>query len=148
MMPRSLGLLILTFALLGGCAPTVANRGNLLDPERLAQVKVGTSTREDVANQLGTPTQVSTFDEKTWYYFGQHTEQFSFLDPEIKERQAIAVEFDDAGVVTALNKLNTDNTEAIAPVDRRTPTYGRETTFLEQLVGNLGRPGGTGKGRK
>lgn len=134
----------LPFLLLAGCAPTIANRGNIVDADKLAEIKPGSSTREEVATKLGTPTQVSTFDEKIWYYFGQQTEQYSFLAPEVTERQTIAIAFNDEGVVTAINKLNPNDVATIDPVSRRTPTYGHETTVLEQLVGNLGRPGRLG----
>lgn len=45
------------------CAPTVANRGNILDLDVLAEIKPGTTTRE-VASKLGSPTVMSTFDDK------------------------------------------------------------------------------------
>lgn len=142
-------LVSLLLAGLGACAPTVANRGNIVEPEKLAEVKTGTSTREDVARIMGSPTQVGTFDENVWYYFGRSTKQYSFLDPEVVEQQAIEVHFDDMGIVTALNKLDPNEAQDISPTDRRTPTYGHETTVIEQLVGNLGRPGAmTGKDRK
>lgn len=137
----------LSLLLLSACAPTVANRGNLLDPDKLAEIKVGSSTREDVANKLGSPTQVGTFDENVWYYFGRHTEQYSFFDPEVIEQRAVEVRFDDSGVVTALNNLNSADAEDVVPVDRRTPTYGHETTFVEQLIGNAGRAAPNAKGK-
>ena len=135
---RSLVLLGSLGLLLAACAPTIANRGNLLDSDKLAMVKTGLSTREDVAATLGTPTQISTFDEKIWYYFGRHTQQYSFFDPEITEQQAVEVRFDDQGTVTSVKKLDPAAAEEIDPVDRRTPTYGHETTFFEQLIGNVG----------
>ncbi len=133
------------FALLfftAGCAPTISNRGNMLDADALAEIKVGTSTREDVATKLGTPTQVSTFDENRWYYFGQTTKQYAFFDPEVVNQETVEVRFNDEGVVTSLEKLNPDASRDISPVDRRTPTYGHETTVFEQLVGNLSRRSG------
>lgn len=126
---------------LGACAPTMANRGNILDPDKLAEVKVGESTREQVAASLGTPTQVGLFDENVWYYFGRSTKQYSFLDPEIIKQQAVEVRFNDEGVVTKLEVLDPSLAQNIDPVGRRTPTYGHETTVFEQLVGNLGKPG-------
>lgn len=132
-------------ACLGGCAPTIANRGNILDPDTLALVKVGTSTREDVAGKLGTPTEVSTFDENTWYYFGQTTKQYAFFSPEVVKQETVEVRFNDDGVVTAVEKLNPDAAKDISPIARRTPTYGHETTILEQLVGNLSRTAGGDK---
>ena len=126
------------FLLLAACAPTVYTRGNLLDEEKLAQIKVGESTREEVAAKIGSPTQVGTFDENCWYYFGRRTEQYSFLDPEVTEQKSVEVHFDDKGVVTAVNKLDPSQCQEVNPVARSTPTYGHEMTFVEQLVGNLG----------
>ncbi|HAX91374.1 MAG TPA: outer membrane protein assembly factor BamE, partial [Rhodospirillaceae bacterium] len=78
-----LALIALTLVSLGACTPTVANRGQIVDPEKLAEVTAGTSSREDVVRALGSPTQVSTFDEKVWYYFGRSTKQYSFFTPEV-----------------------------------------------------------------
>lgn len=131
-------ILLLTTA---ACEPVVATRGYVQDPDRLSAVSVGTSTREDVLNQLGTPTQVSTFDENTWYYFGRNTEQYSFLSPTVIDQNAIEIKFNDDGVVAALNKLDSSESREISPVARSTPTYGKETTIFEQLLGNMGNMG-------
>lgn len=137
-----MGLAALVLLALSACAPTIANRGNMVDPEKLAEVKVGETTREQVVSAIGSPTQVGTFDENVWYYYGRSTKQYSFLDPEVVKQQAIEVRFNDEGIVTAVNQLDPKEAQDISPVARRTPTYGHETTFVEQLVGNLGKPGG------
>src|ERR1700679_2437053 len=112
-------------ALLAACEPTIANRGNILDPDRLAEIKAGTSTREEVATKLGTPTEVSTFDDKTWYYVGRQTEQYSFLDPDVTKQQAVEVHFDDKGIVTAVTKLDLASAQDINMAPGKTPTFGR-----------------------
>ena len=118
----------------------MANRGNVLDPDRLAEITPGRSTREEVATKLGTPTQVSAFDEKIWYYVGRQTEQYSFLDPEVIKQQAIEVRFDEKGTVVAVDSLDVSKTQDIDMVDRATPTYGHDDTFIRQLLGNLSHP--------
>jgi outer membrane protein assembly factor BamE (lipoprotein component of BamABCDE complex) len=139
-MKTRLPLLLAVAALLCGCEPTIANRGNILDPERLAEIKAGTSTREDVASKLGTPTQVSTFDDKTWYYVGRQTEQYSFLDPDVVKQQAVEVKFDDAGMVVAINQLDLSGAQDISPAPGATPTYGRSESMLRQLLGDVAHP--------
>lgn len=136
---KTLNLALLTL-ILAACAPTVANRGNILDADKLQEIKAGTSTREDVATKLGTPTQVSTFDDKVWYYIGRQTEQYSFLDPEVVKQKAVEIRFDDKGVVTAVDDLNLSDAHDVEMVDRATPTYGRDDTFIKQLIGNLSHP--------
>ncbi len=79
---------LISLLLLSACEPTMANRGNILDADKLAEIKPGESTREEVATKLGTPTQVSTFDDKTWYYMGRQTQQYSFLDPEVLQAES------------------------------------------------------------
>lgn len=141
--------LLLTFGLLlAACEPTMVNRGNMLDADRLAEIKPGTTTREEVATRLGTPTQIGTFDENVWYYVGRRTEQYSFFDPEVIEQKAVAVRFNDQGVVTAVKKLDAAESQDVDPVTRRTPTYGHETTVLEQLLGNLSSKGLGPKSKK
>lgn len=140
--------LILAFGLLlAACEPTMVNRGAMLDADRLAEIKPGTTTREEVASRLGTPTQIGTFDENVWYYVGRRTEQYSFFDPDVVEQKAVSVRFNDQGVVTAIKKLDAAESQDITPASRRTPTYGHETTILEQLLGNLNSKG-LGPGNK
>lgn len=122
-----------------GCSPTVATRGNLTDPERVAELQPGQSRRDDVAAVLGTPTSVGTFDPNTWYYIGQKTEKVAFFRPEVTERRVLIVRFDDKGTLREVKKLDETNAQDIEMVDRTTPSAGREMTFLEQMLGNVGR---------
>jgi outer membrane protein assembly factor BamE (lipoprotein component of BamABCDE complex) len=121
------------------CAPVVATRGNLIDDERFARVTVGRSTVNDVASVFGSPTTVSTFDRRTWYYIGQRTEKVAFFDPEIVERRVIRIEFSDTGIVRQVEDLDLEDAQIVELVERETPTLGRRMGVLEQLLGNFGR---------
>ncbi len=134
-----IGAVLLPGLAASGCAPVVATRGNLTDPERVAELQPGQSRRDDVAAVLGTPTSVGTFDRNVWYYIGQKTEKTAFFQPEVSERRVLIVRFDDAGTVREIKKLDQTNGQNIEMVDRTTPTAGREMTFLEQMLGNVGR---------
>jgi outer membrane protein assembly factor BamE (lipoprotein component of BamABCDE complex) len=127
-------------AVLAGCTPIIANRGNMLDEERIAQVKSGTSSKNDVFEALGSPSIVSTFDDNTWYYVGQRTEREAFFRPEVTERKIIAVEFDDTDHVKGVDRIGLDQAVDVEPLEETTPAVGREITFMEQLIGNIGRP--------
>ena len=127
-------------ALLAACEPTVASRGNVLDPDNLAQIKPGATTREEVASTLGSPTEVSTFDEKIWYYIGRKTEQYSFFRPDVVSQQAVEVDFDDSGIVASVKNVDLSKSADIDAVERTTPTYGHDNTFIRQLLGDLSHP--------
>jgi outer membrane protein assembly factor BamE (lipoprotein component of BamABCDE complex) len=131
---------LLCVCALAACEPLSATRGNLLESEKVAEIKVGESTREDVAAKLGTPTQTGTFNDKDWYYIGRQTEQESFLDPKVINQKAIRVAFDDEGKVTAVEDMDLSEAHDVPPVARSTPTYGSQYTIIQQLIGNLGHP--------
>lgn len=124
------------------CTPVVATRGHMADPERLAEIKVGTSRQDDVAGILGSPSQVGTFDPNVWYYIGQKTEKVAFYEPDVIERRVVVIHFDNGGVVKDLKVLDASAGKDVEIVDRTTPTSGRELGILEQLLGNVGRFGG------
>jgi outer membrane protein assembly factor BamE (lipoprotein component of BamABCDE complex) len=130
----SLGLLALA-----ACAPTVDQRGNLPEPEKLAEIKPGVTTKDGVSHLLGSPSAVSTFNDKTWYYISRKTEQMSFFTPDVLDQQVVAVAFDDGGVVRGVEHLGLADGRTVEPSSRVTPSAGRELGLIEQLVGNVGR---------
>jgi outer membrane protein assembly factor BamE (lipoprotein component of BamABCDE complex) len=131
-----------TALVLGACSPRVAVRGNLPRDEQLAKITVGEQNRNEVAEILGTPSTLGTFDDKVWYYISRKTEKFAFLEETIVDQQVIAIYFDDKNVVQAIYRYDKDDLRQVGMVDRTTPTAGKELSVLEQLIGNLGRFGG------
>lgn len=124
---------------LSACSPGVKVRGNLPDAETVASIQPGVHGRKDVVDLLGSPSTVSTFKDKEWYYIGSKTQQFAFLDPEILERSILVVSFADGGLVQDTRLYTVEDGRVIDPVDRVTPTEGKDLTVLQQLFGNLGR---------
>ena len=88
-----------------------------------------------------TPSARGSFDDNSWYYIGRRTEQYAFLDPKVTEQQIIAVTFDAQGVVQKVETLGKDMITPVAAAPGETPTFGQETTWLQDLFGNIGRAG-------
>ena len=127
-------------AVLVSCGPIVETRGNLVDDQRLNQITVGQTTRDDAAFILGTPSATAPFqDDQAWFYIGQVAETRAFFQPQIVEQQVVALTFDEQGFVSAVERLNLDDGEQVDLVNRETPTRGREMSIMEQLLGNLGQ---------
>lgn len=124
---------------LAACGGEVAVRGNMPDPELIAEIQPGGDRREDVVDKLGSPSTVSTFLDRKWYYIGQKVEQFAFMSPTVVERSVLVVSFDETGTVDDTLMYTLEDGQIIDPVSRKTPTEGRELTVLQQLFGNLGR---------
>ena len=97
------------------------------------------------ARRPGSPSTVSTFEDSKWYYIGQKTTQFAFFQPEILERKVLVISFNDAGYVADTRTYGLEDGKIIDPVERITPTEGREFSIIQQLLGNLGRFTGTSK---
>ncbi len=109
----------------------------------VSKINPGVHTRIDIASLLGSPSTVSTFQDSKWYYIGQKTTQFAFFEPEILERKVLVISFDDAGYVADTRTYGIEDGKIIDPVERITPTEGRELSIIQQLLGNLGRFTGT-----
>ena len=124
---------------LAACAGTVDQRGNLPDPDKLAQIQPGSTTRDQVSKILGTPSSVGVFDDKRWYYISRKTKQVAFLSPNVLDQQVFIVNFDDKGVVREVDHRDLKDGREITPAPGATPAPGRELTFLEQVLGNIGR---------
>ncbi len=121
------------------CAPNVATRGNLPDPDKLAEIVPGEATRDDVATLLGSPSSAATFGEEIWYYIAARIETVAFNEPEVIDQHVVAIRFSEDGLVTAIDTYGMDDARAVEIVDRVTPTSGKEVTILQQLLGNVGR---------
>ncbi len=130
---------------LGACEQSVQVRGNIPDGEMVSKINPGVHKRIDIASLLGSPSTVSTFQDSKWYYIGQKTTQFAFFEPEILERKVLVISFDDAGYVADTRTYGLEDGKIIDPVERITPTEGREFSIIQQLLGNLGRFTGADK---
>jgi outer membrane protein assembly factor BamE (lipoprotein component of BamABCDE complex) len=141
---------------LSACAPTVNNRGHLLDADRLAEIHPGQTSKDQVVKLLGTPSSVGVFDDKSWYYISRKTEQVAFFDKDVVDQQIYVIDFDNRGVVKQVGRKDLQDARLIEPAPGATPAPGRELTFIEQIIGNVGRfssgaasstSGGEGAGR-
>src|SRR5215469_11606248 len=141
---------ILATALAAGCARNVEQRGNLPEQDKIAEIHPGSTTKDEVIKILGSPSSVSIFNEKSWYYISRRTGQLAFFDPNVFDQQVFIVNFNDQGVVKAVDHKGLEDGKEIVPVARATPAPGRELSFLEQVIGNLGKfnssAGGKGGG--
>ncbi|WP_299392367.1 outer membrane protein assembly factor BamE [Pelagibius sp.] len=129
---------------LTACSNAVQVRGNMPDMEEVSEIEPGVHSRQDIVDMLGSPSTVSTFQDRKWYYIGQKTTEFAFMKPEVVDRSVLVVTFDESGYVDQTAHYTLDDSNEIEPVARTTPTEGRDLTLLQQLFGNLGRFGGTG----
>lgn len=136
-------LLLAAMALaVAGCSANIAHRGYLAKPGAFGQVREG-MPKSEVEGILGSPSTTASvnFQGDSYYYISSVTEQTAFLNPKEVERQVIAVRFDKNDQVASLGQYGLEDGKIIDINSRSTPTKGRELTMLQQLFGNIGRPG-------
>ncbi len=109
------------------------------DDELVAKLRPGVHDRDSVTSLFGSPTTIANFNGETWLYVKRETEHIAFFDEELLEQAVLAVRFNKAGVVSDIQRYAKADGEALVPVERKTPTRGKEMTVLEQLFGNIGR---------
>lgn len=142
---RILGLAVATLAL-SACASIKDKRGYLVDGALLDSVMPGVDNRASVERTLGRPTFVSQFGRQDWYYASTNTNQKAFTRPKAKEHLLIHIIFDDKGNVTSIQRTGMEKVVHLDPDGDKTPTLGRQRTFLEDLFGNIGQVGAGGAG--
>lgn len=129
---------LLLITCLVGCA-TIDNRGHDVHPDQLAKIKVGFTTKEQIAELLGTPSSVSTFGNKTWIYMSEVTKRRAFFTPQVLKSNVTRIEFDEQGKVKSLDSLTEKDKKIVFHIQRSTPTSGHTFGVLEQIFGNVGR---------
>ena len=162
-MKRHLSLTLLVAACAVGasaCNPVLRSHGYRYTTQEEPNITPAEDTQDSVLARLGNPSTRGTFQDNTWYYISSTRESLAYLRPATRDRRIIAVSFDDAGVVSTVNEYSLEDGRIVAYADRETPTRGRELSFLEQLLGNVGRlpseqfggeqnlPGGAGGPRR
>jgi outer membrane protein assembly factor BamE (lipoprotein component of BamABCDE complex) len=136
---RLTAALLLTAAVSAGCAERIATRGNMPAADIVEALQPGTQTKDQVLQLLGSPSNIGTFNDNTWYYIGVKTEQMAFFKPKAIEQQVLQIKFDSTGVVNEVRRLGLEDAQQVALADKETPTAGKELGFFEQLFGNVGR---------
>jgi outer membrane protein assembly factor BamE (lipoprotein component of BamABCDE complex) len=137
---------ILALAAIGAaataCSTNVAHRGYLARPGSFDQVQKGMAKSEVVA-LLGSPSTTASVNVSgdSYYYISSTTEQKAFFNAKEIDRQVIAIRFDPNDQVDSFGQYGLEDGKVVDINTRKTPTKGRELTILQQVFGNIGKPG-------
>ena len=137
----------LSVALLaGGCSSIKEGQGYIASPQLTDAIQPGIDNRRSVETTLGRPSFESQFGEPTWYYVSSTTGRRPFVRPRIDAHSVLAVRFDQAGNVVAVDRSGLEQVVYLTPDGAETPTLGRERSFFEDLFGNIGTVNAPGTG--
>lgn len=135
-------MLTLTAATATGCSVVDSPRqlrGNRVDLDQLKELVPGTSTRADATSLLGSPTARATFDDNTWIYVSETTQTRVGRTPGILAQDVTVLTFDQGGTLREVKRLGQEDSREVSVVSRATPSPGSEASFMQQLLGNVGK---------
>jgi len=107
--------------LVTACEPIRQTHGYAPRPGQLAELKVG------------------AFNNDEWYYITRSTESRAFLEPRVVSQQVVVVGFSESGLAESVDSYGLEDGRVVNLVTKTTPTRGKRLTFLQQLLGNVGR---------
>ncbi len=139
------GLLALALGT-GGCTKVRGYQGYVVDSVLMDGVQAGVDNRASVEKTLGRPTFFGQFAASDWYYVSRQTRQYAFTNPRPSEQTVLRIRFDQSGNVTAVDRAGVDRVASIRPNGDKTPTLGKDSSFFQELFGNIGQVGSVGQG--
>lgn len=145
--------LVAALLVTAACSPLTRTHGYVPDEAALAQITPGVDTRETVRAALGSPSAQGLPGSEDFYYVASAFERLGIFEPREVTREVVAVSFDASGRVRNIERFGLEQGRVVALSRRVTEETVRDTTFIRQLMGNIGRfdaatvlgeePGGT-----
>ena len=120
------------------CAPIIRTHGYVPARSDIEALIPGVDTKNTIADTIGRPSDTGLRDGRSWYYVSNTVSNYLFLDPEVLDRTVLALDFDDDGVLEAVNQYGLEDGQVIELTTRVTPTDRRRRNILDQLFGNIG----------
>ncbi len=131
--------LVMAIGLSVSCSPVIRNHGYVPVEEDLALLTVGVDTRETVIEVVGPPSSGGVLNDSGFYYVASRFRHLGAFAPQETNREVVAISFDTAGLVSNIERFGLEDGQVVALSRRVTDSPVRNSTFLRQLLGNLGR---------
>ena len=136
-----LGTLALGLALmLAGCGETITKHGHQFHETDLQAIQPGMS-QEQVLTTLGSPATTAVVGNgNAFYYISSTMGQSSFMLPKEKDRQVIAVYFNEGSTVDHVANYGLKDGKVFDFISRSTPAPGaKDEGVLNSMFRNLGK---------
>ena len=113
---------------------TKRTQGYEISDSAMAQIRPGQS-QQLVTLVLGSPQSTNTFGDQTaWYYVETKVRQTAFGMTMIDSRTVLAVYFDKNKKVSDKAVYTLQDGKTVAIETRRTPSFGEDRTFIDQIL--------------
>lgn len=125
---------------LSACGEQIIKHGHQFRETDLQSIQPGMS-EEQVRTTLGSPaTTAMVGGGNAFYYISSTMTQTSFMLPDEKDRQVVAVYFNEGGTVDQVANYGLKDGKVFDFISRKTPAPGsKDEGVLKQLFRNLGK---------
>jgi outer membrane protein assembly factor BamE (lipoprotein component of BamABCDE complex) len=123
-----------------GCGEQITIHGHQFHDTDIQAVQPGMS-QEQVRTSLGTPATTAVVgDGNAFYYISSKMSQTAFFTPTEKDRQVVAVYFNQGGTVESVANYGLKDGKVFDFISRTTPAPGgKDEGILKSLFRNLGK---------
>jgi len=135
---KILPIFLLSIIFLNSCSDELESRGYVTKFSKFEEIKKGQS-KQEILSQFGSPAIISKAGDETWIYAGSEYTKETFFEPQLRGYNAFKISFDSAGLVKGVTQKDINDRKEIELSDEITETGGNEVTFIQQLLGNLGK---------
>ena len=138
-MRMGLAVVVAAALLLGACAPIYRNHGYVPPDSALGALAVGVDTRDSVIAAVGRPTTTGVVGDQSLYYVESRFRYYGALPPEEVAREVLALSFFPDGRLGNIERFGLEQGRVVQLIPRITAEIFADRTFINQLLGNLGR---------
>lgn len=141
--PLKISLLVSSL-FLTSCQAVISESGNIIDPTKVEQIHIGTTTRDEILKLLGPPTLTNTFRQERWIYIQDR--QFRNIQRTFSRvTNRLEITFDTGGVVQDIQRNFEDSL-----YDPRTADEGNKDKGYTQWLfgGEFAKPNNNPKPTK
>ncbi len=131
-------VLFLAGLVVAGCTAIYRDHGYVPTEEDLAKVSVGVDTRDTVAEAIGVPSVSGVLNESGYYYVRSRLRHYGATEPKVVARELVAISFTQSGVVQNIERFGLEDGRVVVLNRRVTESSVNNTTFLRQILGNIG----------
>lgn len=121
------------------CVSIYRDHGYVPLAEDLDQIRPGVDTRSTVQERIGTPGASGVLDESGYYYIATRMRHFGATQPKPVSRELVAITFGPGDRVESVQRYGLEDGRVIELQRRVTDSGSTDSSFLRQLLGNLGR---------
>ena len=123
-----------------GCSEEITKHGHQFHETDIQAIQPGMS-KEQVSATLGTPATTAVVGNgDAFYYISSTMAQSSFFLPSEKDRQVVAVYFNQGGSVESVANYGLKDGKVFDYISRQTPSPGaKDEGILKSLFRNLGK---------